>query len=96
MNLQRGQDGQAKGWSPTEEHEEQEERTKMPSVQTSGQERMKNFQFDGCSLHKGERGLPRSRQEPERLKQGGLIKTMKFLNAGQYLTARHVVFMETR
>ena len=51
---------------------------------------------DQSSLPKGERGLPRSRQEPERLKQGGLIKTMEFLNAGQYLTARHVVFMETR
>ena len=40
---------------------------------------------DQFSLPKGERGLPRSRQEPE---IGGLIKTRRALNAGQAFTAR--------
>ena len=40
---------------------------------------------DQSSLPKGERGLPRSRQEPE---IGGLIKTRRALNAGQPFTAR--------
>ena len=49
---------------------------------------IQTFRHATSSFTKG--GLPRSRQEPEITKQGGLIKTRRALNAGQPLTARWV------